>query len=80
MSQIIHGLQEISSYMGPSRTVEGHMVVFGRTGCRWMEEAVRRFEAISVPQITLWSMRSPAIEMRLRTPFGDRHERLSYHP
>ena len=56
MSQIIHDLQEISGYMDTSRTAEGHMVVFGRSECGWMEEAVRRFESVRVTQINLWSM------------------------
>lgn len=80
MSQIIHGLQEISRYMDTSRAVEGHMVVFGRSECHWMGEVFSRFESVSVPQIIAWSMRSPAIKLRIRRPFGERHGRLSYHP
>ena len=78
MSGFIHGLQEISRYMDTSRTVEVHKVVFDRDECRWMEEVFRRFESVSVPQIIAWSMLSPAIEMRIRRPSSDRHDRLSY--
>lgn len=51
MSPIIRGLQETSRFMDTSRTVEGHMVVFGRSEWRWMEEVFRRFDSVSVRQI-----------------------------
>ena len=65
--------------MDSSRKVEGQLVVFGRSECRWMEEVFRRFDSVSVRQIIAWSMRSPAIDMQIRTPFGNRPDRLSYH-
>ena len=73
-------LARTSRSMDTSRTVEVHEVAFGRSEFRWVEEVFRRFESVSVPQIIAWSMRSPAIKLRIRTPFSDRHDRLSYRP
>jgi len=80
MSQFIHGLQAISSYVGHLRSGRGHIVVFGRSECSWAEKGLRRFESVSVSQIVVWSMRSQAIKLRIRRPFGEMHGRLSYHP
>lgn len=79
-SPTIFGLQEISRYMDTCEAVEGHKFAFDRNELRWTEREFQRFESLSVPLIIAWSMRSQAIKLRIRTPLGARHDRLSYHP
>lgn len=78
MSQFIHGLQAISSYVGDLQSRRGHIVVFGRSECSWTEKGLRRLESVSVPPShRLEDAKSSHRDANSKTLFSEGHDRLS---